>query len=652
MTVTRPASSRRAVHAATDLSPAQKSAVASEAHVTVVQGGPGSGKTEAAVARVARLIGALRQDPAWLLVLVPTEARAQDFRARLTRALAANRCPEVVLRRAAACVVALPALRAGLGTSGAPGQAVDETASAGRIAAVAAELAPALGLARHEDEARALLLEMARRLAGERPGPALGEGDWLRRGMGFVEESVRFAQGEALRRLRILSGVPEGLTELVRELRRPADVAARARELRSALDRAYRSGAGSRVELERARRYVDVAAIDLAEATRREGLAASARTRLRDAARRLLAESGANRAADDSATADQRGVGADASLFGTARHVVVDDAHDLSAEDLGLLRLASAKGSLFVTGDQRSAAWRDGAHTRFRTLLRDAGRAVVLLEAPRFGAGVGRFANALGARLWPATEPGGYAPTISRLDCDPSAAESAEIWLIHRGDTTSGYTRHPEPIADVRWREARVVVEEVRRLALEGGRGGEGAVAVVGAAVVVQHEAAREIVLAALGEAGVPREQVPVLTLPEALGLEWPTVFVTGLDEPLGGPAPRRGWLDQETGLPVVWPLDDAGRGVWPFSSLLLARRAALARDAAARQRLFQAVARARTRVVMSGATRERAAGGESCVAPIEWLRRELGLTDLARASTHHRLGEAAVRVRIFAAQA
>ena len=101
------------------------------------------------------------------------------------------------------------------------------------------------------------------------------------------------------------------------------------------------------------------------------------------------------------------------------------------------------------------------------------------------------------------------------------------------------------------------------------------------------------------------------------------------------------------SGLAVVWPEDDRGRRVWPFSSLLLAQRAIAMRDGLARQRLFLAATRARTRLVMAGVTRERVAGGESCVAPVEWLRRELGIPELAAAPLTCRMGEASIRVQV-----
>jgi hypothetical protein len=103
--------------------------------------------------------------------------------------------------------------------------------------------------------------------------------------------------------------------------------------------------------------------------------------------------------------------------------------------------------------------------------------------------------------------------------------------------------------------------------------------------------------------------------------------------------------------LAVVWPEDDGGRRVWPFSSLLLAQRAAAMRDALARRRLFIAAARARMRLVLAGVTRERVAGGESCVAPVEWLRRELGVPELAAAPLTCRMGEATVGVRTVDAE-
>ncbi len=73
----------------------------------------------------------------------------------------------------------------------------------------------------------------------------------------------------------------------------------------------------------------------------------------------------------------------------------------------------------------------------------------------------------------------------------------------------------------------------------------------------------------------------------------------------------------------------------------------ATARDRAARPYLFLAVTRARTRLVMSGVTHDRVAGGDACVAPVEWLRRELRIEELSAALAHYRFGEADVDVRV-----
>ncbi len=627
---------------ADELSAAQRAAVTSDARLVVVQGGPGAGKTEAAVARMVRLTTSLRQDASNVLALVTNESNARAFRARLSRALAAAGCPEPAARRTTDRVVPASALR-GARTESAQtqiGLASAMPADAERRVAEAAErLAPVLGLARHEEEVRGLLLEAMRLLAVGRAshGPDAGDGDWFRRGVTLVEETVRLAQVETLRRLRMLEGTNGWIGDLGRQMHRPADVAPRARDLRSALDRALRSPASDRLELERLRGWVDVAAIDLTEATRREAVAAVARKRLWEAARALLDEL-AQPAGTREPAASASG-GQDPSPFGVARHIIVDDAHDLGSDEMDRLREAAGKASLFVTGDQR-AAWRDGGDSRFRSLLRDAGRAVVLLEAPRFGAGVGRFVNALGSRLWPSSEPGGYAPAIARLDSDPSAAAPVELWLVRRrAQSRPEGGDHPEPIADARQREALAVAAGAQRLL--------GSAKSVNAAVLVQDESARTLVGAALASLGVGPDAVAIRTVDECQGLEWATVFVTGLDEPLGGPALRRAWMDAETGLAVVWPEDDSGRRVWPFSSVLLAQRATTMRDAASRRRLFIAAARARTRLILSGVTRDRVAGGETCVAPVEWLRRHLGLADLATAPCHAHLGESDVRVRV-----
>ncbi len=626
---------------ADELSAAQRAAVTSDARLVVVQGGPGAGKTEAAVARIVRLTTSLRQDASTLLALVTNESNARAFRVRLARALAAAGCPEPAARRTTERVVPATAL-AGPQPDVAKADlalASDLPADLARRAAeTAARLAPVLGLARHPEEAQALLLDAMRLLArsGSPRCADTGDGAWLRRGVALVEEAVRLAQVETLRRLRMLEGTPGWIGDLGRQLRRPSDVAQRSRDLRSALDRALRTPAPDHAELERLRRWVDVAAIDLTDATRRETVAADARRQLWEAARALLDEFGIPVGASRSAASS---AGAGATLFGAARHIIVDDAHDLAGEEMERLRAAAGQASLFVTGDQRSA-WRDGGNSKFRSLLRDAGRAVILLEAPRFGAGVGRFVNALGSRLWPSSEPGGYAPAIARLESDPSAAAPVELWLVRRrAEHRSEGGDHPEPIAEARRREAGVVAEGVQRM-LGGAKSAN-------VAVVVQDDDARVLVAAALASAGVGPEAVAVRTVDECQGLEWPTVFVTGLDEPLGGPALRRAWMDAETGLAVVWPEDDSGRRVWPFSSLLLAQQAATMRDAAARRRLFLAAARARTRLILSGVTREKAAGGETCVAPVEWLRRHLGVADLATAPCHAHLGEADVRVRV-----
>jgi hypothetical protein len=621
-----------------ELSAAQRAAVNGDARLVVVQGGPGTGKTEAAIARIVRLITARRQDPAWLLALVTSDGKVHPFRVRLARALRAAGCPDAMIERAAACVTPF---RADAG-----GAVADRTeaslplsawspAAVERVSAVAGQLAPALGLAKHVDEATDLLFDTMCVVARDGgPDRSAGtDGDWLRRGVSLVEASVRFAQVEALRHLRMLEGAPGWIGDLGRQLRRASDVAQRSRDLRSAVDRALRTAVGYRMDLERLRSWVDIAGIDLCEAARREATAALVRRRLWEAAQALVHELGVP------ALAGARGSVApdDASIVG-ARHVVADDAHELSSRAMERLRQLTAPISLLVTGDQRAAASPAG-DTQFRALLREAGRAVVLLEAPRFGAGVGRFINALGARLWPASEPGGYAPAVARFESDPAAAAAAELWLVRRRiEARPGGGEHPEPIAVARRREAAALAAGARSMR-GAGRDGD-------AAVLVQEASARDVVIAALEAEGVGAA-VDVRTLEECRGLEWSTVFVAGLDEQVGGPAPRRAWVDDESGLAVIWPEDDSGRRIWPFSSLLLAQRAAARRDALARQRLFLAAARARTRLVLAGVTREHVAGGESCVAPVEWLRRQLGIADLTGRTLTCSMGQARIGVRV-----
>ncbi len=631
-------SAPRPLHAHEELSVAQRAAVNADARLVVVQGGPGTGKTEAALARIARLTTSLRQDAAWLLALVTRDAKVAPFRLRLARTLVAAGCSEAMVHRTAGCVVSASALAvedaggdgpAGLPADGWPAETVR------RASAVAGQLAPALGLARHAEEARDLLLETMRQVSRDGDADAApGDGDWLRRGVALVEESVRFAQVEALRHLRMLEGTPGWIGDLGRQLRRASDVTHRSRDLRSAVDRALRTATTDRADLERLRGWLDVAGVDLTEAARREAVAAIARRRLWEAAQALVDECGAPLPAG----AGGRGPGV--GPIAGARHVVVDDAHELSGRAMGRLRELLAPASLFVTGDQRAAAWRAGSDSQFRSLLREAGRAVVLLEAPRFGAGIGRFINAVGSRLWPASEPGGYAPTIARLESDPAAAAPVELWLVRRrADRRPEGGEHPEPIGAARRREMQALAAGVHWMHQVGGAGD--------AAVLVPDAEAACLVREALAAQGASAF-ADVRTVDECGGLEWSTVFVTGLDMPLGGPAPRRAWVDQDSALAVVWPEDDNGRRVWPFSSLLLAQRAATMRDALGRRRLFLAAARARTRLVLAGVTREHVAGGESCVAPIEWLRRQVGVTELAAAPRLCRLGESQVGVRVL----
>ena len=618
-----------------ELSVAQRSAVNADARLVVVQGGPGTGKTEAAIARITRLTTTLRLDSVWLLVLATSDSKVQPFRLRLARALMSAGCPEPVVERTTACVVPVADLVPG--DSDAPPLPAGWPAEAlQRVSMVASQLAPALGLTKHADEARDLLLETMT-LTSRDGGAAGGEGDWLRRGVALVDESVASAQVEVLRHLRMLEGAPGWIGDLGRQLRRPSDVARRSRDLRSAVDRALRTTSSDRAGLERLRGLVDVAGIDLREAARREALAAAARRRLWETAESLAHEVGPRPPAGET----RRGVaGIEADVARGALHVIVDDAHDLSSAEMGELRRLLSPASLFVTGDQRAAAGRAGGEAQFRSLLREAGRAVVLLEAPRFGAGVGRFLNALGSRLWPASEPGGYAPSIARLESDPTASAPVELWLLRRhAEERPDGADHPEPIADARRREAEAIAAGLRRMHSTG-RDGD-------AAVLVPHPAAVGPVRAALEADGVGGF-VAVHTVEESQGLEWSTVFVAGLDEPLGGPPPRRAWVDPESRLAVVWPEDDSGRRVWPFSSLLLAQRAAARRDALARRRLFLAAARARTHLVLTGVTREKVAGGESCVAPVEWLRRELGLADLNASPPTSRMGESSIGVHVM----
>ncbi len=618
-----------------ELSAAQRAAVGSDARLVVVQGGPGTGKTEAALARIVRLSTSLRQDAAWLLTLVTSERKAGAFRRRLARALGAAGCREAMIERTVAGVLPAAVVVGRDGDSADPAPAWPEE-TVRRASTAATQLEPALGLARHQGEATELLLDMMRIVSqkGAERGDAGSDGDWLRRGVALVEESVRFAQIEVVRHLRMLEGTPGWIGDLGRQLRRPADVTPRSRDLRSAVDRALRTAIGDRAALERLRGWVDLAGIDLAEAVRREAVAAAARRRLWEAALALSAELGV-----PSPEGNGNGGPSGPSLTGGVRHVVVDDAHDLSAEQMLRLRERVAPAALFVTGDQRAAVGRAESDEQFRALLREAGRAVVLLEAPRFGAGLGRFINALGSRLWPASEPGGYAPAVARFDGDRAASLPVELLLVRRrAERRPDGGDHPEPIADARRREAAAVAAGAKRVCGAGGDGHP--------AVLVQEGCDLGPVAAALDAAGMAG-CVDLLTVDESQGLEWSTVLVTGLDDALGGPAPRRAWVDAASGLPVVWPEDDRGRRVWPFSSLLLAQRAAARRDALARRRLFLAAARARTRLVLVGITRDRAAGGESCVTPVEWLRRELGVAELAGAPPICRLGEASVGVRV-----
>ena len=617
-----------------ELSVAQRSAVNADARLVVVQGGPGTGKTEAAIARITRLTTALRLDSVWLLVVVTSGSKVQPFRQRLARALMSAGCPEPAVQRTTACVVPVADLVAdGFDAAMAPAGWSAEAVQ--RVSSSASQLAPALGLAKHAEEARDLLFETMS-LTSRGDGASGGDGDWLRRGVALVEESVAFAQVEALRHLRMLEGAPGWIGDLGRQLRRPSDVAKRSRDLRSAVDRALRTASSDRASLERLRGLVDVAGIDLREAARREALAAAVRRRLWETAEELALEIGPRSLPGEGG----RGVaGIEADVARGALHVIVDDAHDLSSAQMGDLRRLLSPASLFVTGDQRAAAGRAGGEAQFRSLLREAGRAVVLLEAPRFGAGVGRFLNSLGSRLWPASEPGGYAPSIARLESDPTAAAPVELWLVRRhAEERPDGADHPEPIAEARRREVETIAAGLRRMHANG-RDGD-------AAVLVQHAAALGAVRTALEVEGVGAF-VAVRTVEESQGLEWSTVFVAGLDEPLGGPPPRRAWVDPESRLAVVWPEDDSGRRVWPFSSLLLAQRAAARRDALARRCLFLAAARARTHLVLTGVTRDKVAGGESCVAPIEWLRRELGLPDLRSAPPTSRMGEASIGIRV-----
>ena len=62
-------------------------------------------------------------------------------------------------------------------------------------------------------------------------------------------------------------------------------------------------------------------------------------------------------------------------------------------------------------------------------------------------------------------------------------------------------------------------------------------------------------------------------------------------------------------------------------------------------------VRRPRWRLVLAGVTRARVAGDESCVAPVEWLRREFGVPERAAAPLTCRVGGATVGVRTVEAE-
>lgn len=616
----------------------------------MVSGGPGTGKTETLVARAVWLLCERSENPSSLLVVAATEESAAELRRRLAHALVEEGASARLVRRVLAGAAPATAIAERLiGMHGAPESAevtIEVPDDALR------ELCEALGPDSDPADARRLLLEAARRLASS-PGVASGAASELygvsammRLGVAAVEELRRDAEAQIYRRLRSPRGEDDPLGNLGLWLRRPADVRKNLPNLWGAISAsAHPRAAGDSADLERLRALAHVVSMDMTDVARREAMAAPARALVYRLAATLVRNGGSARAIEGLSPASRaasmpQDPAVRAAACGGLRHVLVDDAQNLAVDQVAMLRSLASHGTLFVVGDPGLASCSRARRSAFEDLLRSVRRGTMLLAAPRYAQDCGRFVNAVGVRLWPASCGAGYAPpslTSSRLTDGP-AVELALTW--RRVDTEDAANQHPEPLADARRREADAVAARLAALLRDEPS--------ASCAILTLAQSGRLEMEAALRRRGIGSAGVDVLTIDRAQSREWDTVVVAQLDDHFGRHGDQA-LIDPFSGLPLVSPVATNGELVRPVSTVLLLDRAAEEREQGARRRFFRALTRGRRRLVLSGLTRDRMAGGRAFTAPIEWLRRELGVMRLRRAAATCRLDNAEVRVTIVA---
>ncbi len=631
------------------LFPFQDAAVRSRDRLIVVSGGPGTGKTETLTSRVVWLTCELNESPSVLLLATATEDDAADLRRRLGGAMRTAGASERLVRCVLATVAPVATVAERLvGVSSRDGDEEPDPLTSSIPDAAADEVSAALGAECDRATARSLLaaavLRLGRGYGKIEAGPVTelyGAAAMMRLGVAAVEEVQRDAEGQIYRRLRGRRSEDDPIGNLGMWLRRPADVRAVLPKLRGAINAATHARTDDASELDRLRGLAQVLGLDMLDVARREGAAAPARALVYRVAARLAASGALARGRGGSPASRAARLLTDpairAAVCGGVRHVLVDDAHALAPEHLAMLRALSCNGTLFVSGDPGVAGCDRLRRNAFEELQRSVQRGVLLLAAPRFAPACGRIVNRVGERLWPAGCGAGFAPAaLSSAQGAPGPAlELAVVW--RRVATDANGDQHPEPIAQARAREAEMVIER----ACADRRGGAAA-----CAVLALTEDGVQVLRDALHRRGAEAEGIEVLTIAQARGREWDAVLVAQLDDHYGREfvAPL---LDAGSGLPLVAAVGPDGQPVMPLSTVLLLERAAGERQQAGRRRFFGALTRARERLYLSGVTRDKVAGGSSFTAPMEWLRRVLGVERLHRAPSTVRLGDSEVRVTI-----
>jgi hypothetical protein len=589
----------------------------------VVVGGPGTGKTSLLLARAAWLLGVRAEAADGLAMLAPGSGQADELRRRLVQHLAEAGLPGVIIREAALCVLTPRelALRVlGGGMSG-------EEAAGGPIPPLPAEslMRPVIG-AIGERSARRAVAEAAARLVrtggpvcpAASPDPVGGGGaaSWsepamMRLGVAVVQDARHRAARRLLRVLRRLGNGPGELSSLVAQARRTQDVVRLAPRLAKAL-------AGSNgPQAQYLAALANLVALDMAEVASREAAAAPARAAIYRAAAAVAPcwpgdESGPVALALKRLT---QGPELDLNL----RHLLVDDVQALGQAEVSLVGLLARRTEVLVCADRRGVIASRSGYQAAMDLLGPLRRATTLKASLRMSVELCGAVNALIASLWPCRRRA-RAPSLRvRRGTRTGACPAVEVTFVRRREPASpGAQAGPESFSEARRREAEVVAQNAARLVADG----------VDVAVLAPSADGAAVIRRAIEESGLDPQRVEVTTIDRAMGRQWDAVMLPQLDDQFS--AAEEALVDHVTGLPMVAPAGRGGIRVHPRSTSILKDRAAARAMNAGKRRFYLALTRARTRLLLSGLSREEASGGFRFSAPIEWLRRCLVIPRLS----------------------